>query len=82
MGILCKAACDNTVGVIMPCASKRNFGQDADDGRALAKQYGIETRVVDLTEVREAELQALKGIAELSDLAVANIAPRLRMTTL
>ena len=82
VGILCKAACDNTVGVIMPCASKRNFGQDADDGRALAKQYGIETRVVDLTEVREAELQALKGIAELSDLAVANIAPRLRMTTL
>ena len=44
VGILCKAACDNTVGVIMPCASKRNFGQDADDGRALAEQYGIETR--------------------------------------
>ena len=82
VGILCKAACDNTVGVIMPCASKRNFGQDADDGRALAEQYGIETRVVDLTDVRQAELQALKGIAELSDLAVANIAPRLRMTTL
>lgn len=24
VGILCKAACDNTVGIIMPCASKRN----------------------------------------------------------
>ena len=25
VGILCKAACDNTVGIIMPCASKRNY---------------------------------------------------------
>lgn len=24
VGILCKAACHNTVGVIMPCSSKRN----------------------------------------------------------
>jgi len=66
----------------MPCASKRNYGEDADDGRALAAQYGIETRVVDLTEVRERELEALKGVSELNDAAVTNIAPRLRMTTL
>ena len=31
VGALCKAACDNTVGIIMPCASKRNFDQDAKD---------------------------------------------------
>ncbi|MBP5239699.1 MAG: NAD(+) synthetase, partial [Oscillospiraceae bacterium] len=49
VGILCKAACDNTVGIIMPCASKRNYGEDAEDGRALAEQYGIEIRTVDLT---------------------------------
>lgn len=36
VGILCKAACDNTVGIIMPCASKRNYGQDTDDGIAVA----------------------------------------------
>ncbi|MBR1565256.1 MAG: NAD(+) synthase [Oscillospiraceae bacterium] len=82
VGILCKAACDNTLGVIMPCASRRNYGQDRDDGNALASQYGIETRIVDLTAVREAELEALEGVASLSDMAVANIAPRLRMTTL
>ena len=82
VGILCKAACDNTIGVIMPCASRRNYGQDRDDGNALASQYGIETRVVDLTAVREAELKTLEGVASLSDMAVANIAPRLRMTTL
>jgi NAD+ synthase len=82
VGILCKAACDNTVGVIMPCASKRNFGLDADDGRELAEQYGIETRLVDLTPVREQEIAALSTITELNDMAVTNIAPRLRMTTL
>ncbi|MBQ9686930.1 MAG: NAD(+) synthase [Oscillospiraceae bacterium] len=82
VGILCKAACDNTVGIIMPCASKRNYGQDADDGRSLAEQFGIETRTVDLTAVREAELKALEGVAALNDMALTNIAPRLRMTTL
>ena len=82
VGILCKAACDNTVGIIMPCASKRNYGQDADDGRALAEQFGIESRTVDLTAVREAELKALEGVAQLNDMALTNIAPRLRMTTL
>ena len=59
VGILCKAACGNTVGIIMPCASRRNFGSDAEDGRELARQYGIETRTVDLTAVRAAELEAL-----------------------
>ena len=82
VGILCKAACENTVGIIMPCASKRNYGRDAEDGRELAEQYGIETRTVDLTSVREAEQEALKGVTDMTDLAISNIAPRLRMTTL
>ncbi|MBR4394007.1 MAG: NAD(+) synthase [Oscillospiraceae bacterium] len=82
VGILCKAACDNTVGVLMPCASQRNFGMDADDGRELAEQYGIETRLVDLTPVREQEMAALSEVTQLNDIAVTNIAPRLRMTTL
>ena len=82
VGILCRAACEDTLGVIMPCASKRNYGEDADDGRALAEQYGIETRTVDLTAVREREQEALRGVAELNDAALTNIAPRLRMTTL
>ena len=82
VGILCKAACDNTLGVIMPCASKRNYGIDRDDGNALAAQFGIECRTVDLTAVREAELKALEGVAALNDMALTNIAPRLRMTTL
>jgi len=82
VGILCKAACENTVGIIMPCASKRNYGEDTDDAIALADQFGIETRVCDVTAVREAELSALSSVTKVSDAAKANIAPRLRMTTL
>ena len=82
VGILCKAACPNTVGIIMPCASKRNYGIDADDGKDLAEKFNIETRIVDLTPVREAELKALEGVTEVNQAALTNIAPRLRMTTL
>jgi NAD+ synthase len=82
VGILCKKACDNTVGIIMPCASARNYGEDTDDGMDVARQFSIETRTVDLTAVREAELKALEGVTTLNSAALANIAPRLRMTTL
>ena len=82
VGVLCKAACENTLGVIMPCASRRNYGEDAEDGRALAEQFGIETRCVDLSAVREAEIQELRQVIALNDAALTNLAPRLRMTTL
>ena len=82
VGILCKAACDNTVGVVLPCATKRNYEEDARDGLEVAEKFGIETRTVDLTPVRASLLQALEGVAEISPGALANIAPRLRMTTL
>ena len=82
VGILCKAACADTVGLIMPCASGRNYGADADDGMALAQAFGIETRRVDLTGTRESLIAAAGEAAELNDAAVNNIAPRLRMTAL
>ena len=82
VGILCKAAIDNTVGIIMPCSSRRNFEEDIADGMTVANQYGIETRTVDLTPVKVAEMSQLVFITELTSAAVSNIAPRLRMTTL
>ena len=82
VGILCKAACENTVGIIMPCGSSRNYGSDREDALAVAEKYGIETRTVDLTAVRDAEMAALKDVTELNQAAISNIAPRLRMTTL
>ncbi|MBE6632582.1 MAG: NAD(+) synthase [Ruminococcaceae bacterium] len=79
VGILCKAACEDTVGIIMPCSSKRNFGEDKDDGEALCSQFGIESRVLDITPVKEKEMEVLSSICELNSQAVSNIAPRLRM---
>ena len=37
VGILCKFACENTVGIMMPCASKRNFEQDMKDAKISSK---------------------------------------------
>ena len=82
VGIICKAACEDTVGVIMPCSSKRNYELDARDGQELARQFGIESRVVDLSPVKEAMLSQLASAAEVNKTADVNIAPRLRMTTL
>jgi len=81
-GILCKMACDNTVGLIMPCGSKRNYQEDMRDAQVLAQQFGIETRIVDITQVRDSLSDAIRNATELTEIALINIAPRLRMTTL
>ena len=47
VGILCKKACENTVGLIMPCRSRRSYHQDRRDAEAFAQQFGIAARVVD-----------------------------------
>jgi NAD+ synthase len=82
VGILCKAACDNTVGIILPCTTKRNYDEDTKDALEVAQKYNIETRMVDLTPVKDAELKALEGVTKLNAAALANLAPRLRMLTL
>lgn len=82
VGIICKAACDNTVGIIMPCSSRRNYEIDARDGEELARQFNIENRVVDISPVKEALLRQVSAAAEVNKMADVNIAPRLRMTTL
>ena len=82
VSILCKAACPNTLGLIMPCASKRNFEADMQDAIELAERYGIENRVIDLTDQRELAAANLAGVTTLTQSALVNIAPRLRMITL
>ena len=82
VGILCKAACENTVGIIMPCSSSRNYDMDARDGREVADKFGIETGVVDITPVKKAMIGELSDVTDVNKIAKINIAPRLRMTTL
>ena len=83
-GILCKMACDDTVGVIMPCGTKQNYGSDKADAELIAKQYNIESRYVDLTATRDGIMDAMDGAVTQTNEASANmaIAPRLRMVTL
>ena len=52
VGILCKLACPDTVGIAMPCESRRNFEEDMADGLAVAEKFGIPCRKLDLTEVK------------------------------
>lgn len=80
VGILCSMATDNVYSVAMPCGSSRNFGEDLRDATALSEKFGIPMETVDLTETRETLMKAAgEG---LSDAAISNIAPRLRMTLL
>lgn len=83
VGILCKLACENTVGIIMPCEARRNFESDAADGNELAGQFGIETRTADITQLKILAKQTVAGITDkITTSAEINFAPRLRMITL
>lgn len=82
VGILCKKACENVLGVIMPCESTRNFGEDMDDGLKISKQFQIENIIVDLTSTKKALYTETSNQINITSQASANIAPRLRMTTL
>ena len=82
VGILCKAACENTQGIILPCESKQNYTTDRDDAIAVADQFAIKTCTIDLTAQKEQALKSLEGATSLTSAAISNIAPRLRMMTL
>lgn len=82
VGILCKLACDNTLGLIMPGRSKRNHGQDRRDGEELARAFGIEVRVVDLQAALQEMEAAVGSVSVPTEMALANLAPRLRMAVL
>ncbi len=75
---LAKMACgDNVLGLIMPCHSSPEAAQDA---LRVAEHFGVRTHVTDLTPAYEALLAAVPH--NKSRLAIANVAPRLRMTAL
>ena len=82
VGILCKLACPDTVGIAMPCESRRNFEEDMADGLAVAEKFGIPCRKLDLTEVKRLFVSLLEPVTELNAAAATNMNPRLRMMTL
>jgi len=82
VGILCKMACDDTVGLIMPCTSECNYGDDLADALMISKLFRIEKRMVDLTKTAGALVKSLSDAINITASAEANIAPRLRMSAL
>ena len=83
VGILCKMACENTVGLIMPCGTKVNYGSDKTDAETLAEQFNIAVRTVDLSGVKNELCRIVSEVTQLTE-TEANIAmaPRLRMSVL
>jgi len=86
VAILCKKAFpENTRGIIMPCLSDP---LDKEHAERVAKQFDIHYEVVDLEKSFKTLFQSLEWENEKYDkekhkgVAVANIKPRLRMTTL
>jgi len=82
VGILCKMACDNTLGVSLPCNTSQNYKSDIDDALLFSKQYNIDHKTVSLSSTFKELTHAVSAICPLTDFALSNIAPRLRMTTI
>lgn len=73
---------ENVLGVIMPCNS---IDKDEILARKLAEKIGFKVKKVDLTQTYNVLVDSLNCEStdiNLSQLALANIKPRLRMTTL
>ena len=82
VGILCKLACDNTVGLILPCGKFQQKGDDVKDAQMLAEKFNIQTRIFDITDMKDMFISSLGKNINLSESAKQNIPPRLRMTAL
>ena len=83
VAILARMATPNVTGIIMPCQSKRNYGEDRDHGLMICEKYDVKVLEADLTEVKEAFEKVLLPLDESqTPMAYANVNPRLRMITL
>ncbi len=77
-----RALPQHTLGLVMPCHSD---ARDAEDAAVVARHFDIPCATVDLGPVHDLLVQTLSaGGSDLpgNRLAMANLKPRLRMTTL
>lgn len=73
-----KAFPNDTLGIIMPCYSNE---KDEEHAILLADEFNIDVKKVDLSSTFDSLLTELKDDGS-NKLAISNIKPRLRMTTL
>ncbi len=80
VGALCKKACENVLGAVMPCG---NISEDREYALDFAKEFAIETVEIDLSAPYEALKDAIEvKVGGIEGLCASNIKPRLRMATL
>ncbi|SDZ15768.1 NAD+ synthase [Proteiniborus ethanoligenes] len=77
-GLAKKAFPDDALGIIMPCHSNP---EDEEHARLVAKALNLNTKTIELTKVYDLFLNELKDDTQ-HVLALSNIKPRFRMTTL
>lgn len=77
-GLVRRAFPDNSLGVIIPCHSD---SVDEEHGILVAKSLELETTKVDLSNSFDVLLESMK-VESKSKMAISNLKPRLRMTTL
>lgn len=70
---------ERVVTVSMPC---RSLALDEEHARLASDALGVKMLTLDLSEIYRHYCRALEGIVVPSDIAAANIKPRLRMITL
>ena len=79
--VLCKNAVpENTLGLILPCFSRK---EDVEHAKMVAARFDIETEEIDLARIFTALLKLLE-VEEAGDrdIAAVNLKPRLRMICL
>ena len=77
---LCKEAFpESSLGLIIPCHSNK---ADLDDAKFIAKEIGLKYETVNLDKVYNTLLESFGHMRDDRDLSLANIKPRLRMTSL
>ena len=77
-GLAKKAFPENSLGLILPCESHL---EDEEHARIVAEHFNLDTKKIDLTDTYRTLVEAI-AIDFKSDLAMTNIKPRLRMTSL
>lgn len=77
-GLAKRAFPESSLGIIMPCHSNP---KDEEHGLLVADSLDLRTEKVDLSNVYDELIKSI-NIKDASKLALANIKPRLRMTTL
>ncbi|MGI6176391.1 MAG: NAD(+) synthase [Christensenellales bacterium] len=82
VGVLCKRAADDVLGLIMPCETQRNYDEDRLHAEMLSEQFDIENIIIDLTAAKRALVQCIEDVCTLREDARNNINPRLRMSAL